>query len=50
MSFTFYDASSFDQNISTWDVSNVETMKAMFYEAVSFNQDLRVGASVGSAI
>jgi surface protein len=36
----FYGASSFDKPLSTWDVSNVETMRSMFYDAASFNQEL----------
>jgi surface protein len=34
----FYD-SKFDQDISDWDVSNVENMKSMF-EQSKFNQDI----------
>ena len=30
----------FNQDISSWDVSNVTTMNQMFYNAQSFNQDL----------
>ena len=31
---------SFNQDISQWDVSNVNNMYGMFYNAKSFNQDL----------
>jgi surface protein len=34
------DATLFNQNLSSWDVSNVTDMYAMFYNAGSFNQDL----------
>ena len=30
----------FNQDISSWDVSNVTNMYAMFYDATSFNQDI----------
>jgi len=32
--------SNFNQNISSWDVSNVTTMRSMFLYCVSFNQDI----------
>jgi surface protein len=31
----------FNQNISSWDVSNVTTMRGMFQNATDFNQDIR---------
>ncbi|MCH8520071.1 MAG: DUF285 domain-containing protein, partial [Nanoarchaeota archaeon] len=31
---------SFNDSINYWDVSNVEEMRGMFYEASSFNQDI----------
>jgi surface protein len=36
----FYNASSFNQPLSGWDVSSATTMNSMFYKATSFNQDL----------
>jgi surface protein len=40
MSRVFYNASSFNQNLSGWDVSNVTNMSFMFNGATSFNQDI----------
>ena len=40
MSGLFRDESSFNVDISTWDVSSVTSMKAMFRRAESFNQDI----------
>jgi len=40
MSWIFYVAKSFNQDISDWDVSNITNMSYMFYYANSFNQDL----------
>ena len=39
----FFGASSFNQDISTWDVSNVLGMDHMFDGATSLNQDLSNG-------
>ena len=36
----FEDATSFNQPIGNWDVSNVTNMQQMFYRATSFNQDI----------
>ena len=36
----FSNKNSFNQNIGSWDVSNVESMSYMFYNAKKFNQDL----------
>ena len=38
----FFDASSFDDDISAWDVSNVKNMADMFHRAIAFNQDIGV--------
>ena len=36
----FHDAKAFNQDIGTWDVSNVSLMTGMFKKASTFNQDL----------
>ena len=36
----FYACKSFNQDISSWDVSNVTNMSYMFYWCNSFNQDI----------
>jgi surface protein len=36
----FFGDGSFNEDISTWDVSSVTDMEAMFYEATAFNQDI----------
>ena len=36
----FCEASSFNQNIHDWDVSNVTDMKGMFLGAITFNQNI----------
>ena len=40
MLWTFYGASSFNSDVSSWDVSSVESMYEMFNGASSFNQTL----------
>jgi surface protein len=39
-SFMFRNANRFNQDISSWNVSNVTNMQGMFADARSFNQDL----------
>jgi len=40
MGMIFYNAQSFNGDISFWDVSNVTDMTWMFREAFNFNQDI----------
>ena len=43
MSEMFLGATSFNQDISNWDVGRVENMDYMFSGATSFNQDIAIG-------
>ena len=40
MSSMFYEATTFNQDISNWDVSNVTNMSSMFDNASAFNSDI----------
>ena len=40
MFYMFVNAYSFNNDVSTWDVSRVTDMRRMFNGAESFNQDL----------
>ena len=40
MSSMFYGATSFNQNISSWNTQRIINMSSMFYNATSFNQNI----------
>ena len=40
MAEMFMEATSFNQNIGRWNVSNVTDMSSMFNDATSFNEDI----------
>jgi len=42
MEVLFSNNSTFNGDITTWDLSNVVTMQALFFNATSFNQDISV--------
>ena len=43
---TMFYRSSFNQDISAWDISKVESMYTMFFEASDFNQNLCAWSSI----
>eukprot|EP00978_Attheya_sp_CCMP212_P029108 scaffold102394_cov35-Attheya_sp.AAC.1 len=45
MRVVFWAASTFNQDLSAWDVSSITTMQNMFNSASAFNQDLCAWAS-----
>ena len=38
-----FNGTPFNQDISSWDVSSVNDMSFMFYNATAFNQNLSIG-------
>jgi surface protein len=40
MSYMFNEATSFNQDLASWNVDNVSEMRRMFLDATSFDQDL----------
>ena len=40
VSYMFYTARAFNQDIGNWDVSQIINMEAMFYQATAFNQNI----------
>ena len=46
MDAMFAFASSFNQSLNNWNVSNVRTMNWMFHDAISFNQPLHAPRDV----
>ena len=40
MTSMFFNASAFNADVSSWDVSSVNEISYMFYSAKSFNSDL----------
>ncbi len=40
LDYMFYNCDTFNQNINSWDVSNVERMEGLFHGAEAFNQPL----------
>jgi surface protein len=52
MSNMFYSAVNFNENLSTWDTSNVTNMTEMFYSALAFNNgdNLPISGNTNSGI
>jgi surface protein len=49
VSFMFYNAQKFNEDISEWDTSNITLMTSMFNGAMAFNQSL-AGWNIGSVL
>ncbi len=40
MEYMFYDCINFNQNVMSWDTSNVRNINDMFYNCVNFNKNI----------
>ena len=40
MNGLFYDMGNFNEDINSWDISNVESMNYMFFKCTNFNKPL----------